>query len=101
MRLTTEQKKEITVLLFSVFLMAVLTTWVRTSTVKDTYAYVHQERDLRRLQQEIQAQRIRWLKLTSPKRLESLAHNLGLAAPGLHQTMKYSAEKEKVQRGVF
>lgn len=67
--------------------------WIRTATVRDTYAFVQKERELRKLQQEIQAARVRWLKLTSPKRLEAMAKALNLQPPKIEQVLKYEPEK--------
>ena len=87
-------RRELFTLLFLVFSLAAAVIWIRTSTVKDTYLYVQQERELRKLQQEIQAARVRWLRLTSPKRLEGMAHVLGLRPPALRQMLKYEPEKQ-------
>jgi hypothetical protein len=92
MVLTKKEKLELTLLLFLLFSAVSLLIWVRTTTVKDTYQYVHQERELRRLQELTQVDRVKWLRLTSPKRLEQLANSLGLAAPNLTQTYKYKGK---------
>jgi len=89
-------RRELLLLLFFVFSLAAGVIWIRTLTVKDTYKYVEQERELRKLQQEIQAARVRWLKLTSPKRLEGMARALGLVAPGMHQMLRYEPEQQQL-----
>jgi len=64
--------------------------WVRTSTVKATYLYVQQEKELAGIGQQIQDFRIRWLKLTSPKRLEALAAKFELFPPDPNQRVQYN-----------
>ena len=64
--------------------------WVRTSTVKATYRYVQQEKELGGVGQQIQEFRIRWLKLTSPKRLEALAERFELVPPDPNQRVHYA-----------
>ena len=64
------------------------TVWIRLSTVKDTYRYVTRERELRRLQQEIQERRVAWLQLSSPGRLSSIAIDLGMRPPLEEQLAK-------------
>jgi hypothetical protein len=76
-----------------VFLLASLVIWVRISTVKDTYRYVLQEKELIRAQQEIQAVKLKWLKETSPRKLEAVARNLRLFPPSINQTLKYRSER--------
>ena len=68
--------------------------WIRTATVKNTYLFVKQEREYRRLQQEIQAQRVRWLKQTAPRRLETMAGRLGLNPPKPTQILRYEPETQ-------
>ena len=94
-------KHEAYALLLLVFMLSGLVIWVRTATVKDTYLYVQHERELRLLEQETQAIRVRWLKLTSPKRLELIATGLGLAPPKLHQIVKFQASRTIPERGKF
>lgn len=89
-------RREIVLLSSITIFLAAAVIWIRTSTVKDTYRFVQQEREYRRLQQEIQAARVRWLKLTAPKRLETMAKQLGLGPPRLQQVLKYEPEKNDV-----
>lgn len=86
-------RREIIFLSALTVLLAAAVIWIRTSTVKDTYRFVQQEREYRRLQQEIQAARVRWLKQTAPKRLETMAKQLGLVPPKIQQVLKYEPEK--------
>lgn len=88
-----EKRRELYVLLACIFSLSAGVIWVRTETVKDTYLYVQQEKELRKLQQELQAARVQWLKMTSPKRLDALAQNLGLYPPKIHQILKYESDK--------
>lgn len=89
-------RRETAILLSIVLFLAAGVIWVRTATVRETYAFVQKERELRKLQQEIQAARVRWLKVTAPKRLESMARSLGLAPAKIHQVLKYEPEKAVV-----
>ena len=93
MGLFTGNRRELSLLLAVTFLLAAGVIWVRTATVKDTYLYVQNEREFRKLQQEIQAARVKWLKLTSPKRLETMARALGLGSPKIEHVLKYEPEK--------
>ena len=77
---------------FGVCLFAVGIIWIRTETVKMTYEYVHNEKYYRQLTQETQALRVRWLKATGPKRLEGMAHVLGLGPARSEQVMKYDVQ---------
>ena len=67
--------------------------WVRAATVNETYSYIRQEQTYRKLQQEIQATRVRWLKLTTPKRLEAMAARLGLRPGDSQRILKYEPDK--------
>jgi hypothetical protein len=80
-------------LIILVSLLAAGVIWIRTATVSDTYLYVSQEKELIKEQQEVQAVKLRWLKLTSPKRLESVAKSLDLFPPALHQILKITNPK--------
>jgi len=93
MAILSSNKREIFSLLALVFALATGVIWIRTSTVKDTYLYVQREKEFRKLQEEIQANRVRWLRLTTPKRLEVIAKNLGLGAPELSQVLRYVPDK--------
>ena len=96
MTLSTRHRREIYALLALLFVLSAGVIWIRTSTVKDTYLYVQQEKEYRQLQQEIQATRVRWLKLTSPRRLEELATRVGLQAPKMNQILRYEPEKRAI-----
>ncbi|MSP18816.1 MAG: hypothetical protein EXR74_04520 [Bdellovibrionales bacterium] len=94
---TENPKKEFTTLLVSVFILAVILVWIRALTVKSSYQFVGQERQYRQLEQDMQALRVRWLKITSPKKLESIAAQLGLepAKPGQNLKLQPSTLEEK------
>ncbi len=92
MNQTNSPKRELTILLVSVFVLAITLVWIRALTVKSTYQFVGQERQYRQLEQETQALRVRWLKLTSPKKLESLASQMGLEPPKLGQNLRLQAQ---------
>ena len=83
--------REIIILSASVFLLAAGLVWVRALTVKASYQFVSQERRFRQIESEAQALRVKWLKMTSPKRLELLAGNIGLEPPKLSQNLKVQA----------
>ena len=76
-------------LLFLVFAAAAAIIWIRTATVKDTYLFVQNEKELRKLAQEIQAVRVRWLRMTAPGKLEALAQSLELYPPKIDQVLRY------------
>jgi hypothetical protein len=86
-----KRKKEIALLVFLLFALCGGVIWIRTATVKATYHYVQQERELYRLEQETQAVRIRWLQMTAPKRLEGIARAIGLQPPKPSQILRYEA----------
>lgn len=67
--------------------------WIRTSTVKATYHYVQQERELSQTGQQIQDFRIRWLKLTAPKRLEALAQKFELNPANSSQRVQHTPQQ--------
>ena len=93
-----EKKSETALLCFALFALCATVVWVRTATVKDTYRYVQQEKELYRLEQETQAIRMQWLQLTAPKRLEALARTLELAPPRRQQILRYDAAVSTVTR---
>lgn len=91
-------KREALALLFVVSALAAAVIWVRIATVKDTYYFVAQERQWQKLQEDAQEARVRWLKLTAPRRLESMAQSLGLEAPQIDQVLKYPLDKGQPHR---
>ncbi len=95
---TTNSKKEFTTLLVSVFILAAILVWIRALTVKSSYQFVGQERQYRQLEQEMQALRVRWLKITSPKKLESIAAQLGLEPAKLGQNLKLQSSKSEEKK---
>lgn len=90
----SKPKYEVFFLLWIIFLVSAAVIWVRTTTVKSTYDYVETQREVKNLEQEIQLQRVKWLKLTSTKRLETLAASIGLASPNLNQIAKLQTQKK-------
>lgn len=84
--------------LASLFFLSAGVIWVRTATVRETYRYVQQEKELKRLQQELQAARVHWLKLTAPRRLDGLAQRLRLSPPRLSQVLKYEPDKATLNK---
>ncbi|MBY0369564.1 hypothetical protein K2X33_02685 [bacterium] len=71
------------------FALSGAVVWVRTATVKSTYHYVQQEKEIASVTQQLQDFRIRWLRLTAPKRLESLAPKFELAPTRPNQRVQY------------
>ncbi len=69
--------------------VAVGVIWIRTATVKATYLYAQQEKELRKHQSRIQRGRVNWLRLTAPARLDALARNLKLNPAKADQVLKY------------
>jgi len=91
MRLT-QSRSETLAWLCLLFALCGGVVWVRTATVKATYRYVQQEKEMTVIKQEIQGLRIRWLKLTSPKRLEALAQQMQLSPLQASQRVQYAAK---------
>lgn len=87
--ITKQSKSETLTWFAALFALCAAVVWVRTSTVKATYHYVQQEKELGDIGRQIQDHRIRWLKLTSPKRLEALAVKLDLVPADPSQRMQY------------
>lgn len=85
------ERRELWVLATVLTLVALAVVWVRTATVKKTYEYVQHEKELKQLEQEIQALRIDWLKWTAPERLEHLAEDRGLQRPASEQVYRYKS----------
>lgn len=92
-------RKETCLLLAGLILTSGAVIWVRTLTVKETYAYVRQEKELRVQEDQFQATRLAWLKLTAPSRLQARAEALGLGSPEMHQVVKWSALKQVRRQG--
>ncbi|MCB0416462.1 MAG: hypothetical protein H6617_11425 [Bdellovibrionaceae bacterium] len=92
---STKAKIEFYCLLATALVVAISTIWVRTATVRDTYSYVKQEKKLKNLQREIQYEKIRWLKLTAPERLERFADSLDLHPPRMDQLLRYSSVSKR------
>lgn len=80
---------ELVLWLVVVCAVAVGVIWVRTATVKATYLYAQQEKELRKHQSRIQRGRVNWLRLTAPARLDALARNLRLFPAKADQVLKY------------
>lgn len=83
-------QSQIVALATACVIAACAVTWMRIATVKHTYTYVQNQKEVNRLQQELQAERVRWLQLTSPKKLETLARHLSLAPPKVDQILKFN-----------
>jgi len=92
MSLLTADRRELLLWFSLTAIVAVAMIWMRTATIKETYVFVQHERELRTLQQEIQAARVRWLTMTSPKKLEATATRLGLVPPKTEQILRYEPE---------
>jgi hypothetical protein len=81
-------RRESALLLSLLFLVCVAVIWIRTETVKVTYQYVLRERMYREVTQNTQVERLKWLKMTAPGKLETIAASLDLRAPAMGQVMK-------------
>jgi len=86
-------RKETVLWLLCLFALAAGIIWVRTQTVKATYLYVQKDKAVRKIQQDLQADRVRWLKQTAPGKLEAIALDLGLSAPTLDQVVRMKTAK--------
>lgn len=87
--------REIILLSACVFLLAAALVWIRALTVKASYQFVSQEKRYRTIEQETQSLRVKWLKMTSPKKLENLAEQIGLQPPKLSQNLKLQSSNSK------
>ena len=85
----TPFRKELLCYLVMLVLLSAGLVWVRTASVKATYAYVRQETVLRKLRQEIQGARTEWMALTSPQQLHRFATKLELLPPRRGQILAY------------
>lgn len=90
-------RKETSGLLVLLIVMSAVVIWIRTLTVKETYAYVRAEKDLRKMEQELQDARLKLIKLTAPSRLQNKAEEFGLVVPQVHQVIKW----ERVQTAQY
>ncbi len=88
-------RREIFLHFLILFLISSGVIWVRTATVRESYRFIQQERDLRKVQQDIQTNRVQWLKATAPKKLESWASELKLFPPKPPQVLRYEPEKSR------
>lgn len=89
------KKIELALTLLGVFAASASVIWIRTLNVKATYEFVRQEKELKNIQNEVQSLRVAWVKQTTPSKLDHIASNIGLAAPRLDQTLRYSTAKAK------
>lgn len=95
----SQKRREVFYLCVILACLAASIIWVRTATVKATYAYVSREKELKLAETEAQEARLRWLKMTTPRRLENLAASLGLQAPRLQQIQKVSPDRGILAHG--
>jgi hypothetical protein len=71
--------------------------WIRTATVRETYRFVALRNERKRVEEELAAQKVRWLRATAPRRLEALAGTLGLHAPTHGQVLRYESPMALVE----
>ena len=76
-----------------IVLVGLSLVWVRIATVKGTYRYAEREKELRRVEQDVLQQRVRWLQMTSPKNLVKLAKRLELGPPEIDQFSRYERKQ--------
>ena len=81
-------RRETLFLLSIVIALSAVIIWIRTATVKSTYQYVQQEKELAKIEQELSMARVRWLKMTSSTKLEALASEHKLSPPKLGQRFR-------------
>lgn len=82
-------KKETGISIAFLITLAAAVVWVRTLTVKETYAFVKNERELRAAEEALQFQRLRLVRATAPAKLQVRAENIGLAVPLPEQVVKW------------
>ena len=90
MTLKNKQNLETCLWLGALVVMTTAMVWFRTATVKHTYSFSEKDKHYRELQDRYLAARVKWLRLTSPGKLDILAARIGLKAPGLHQNLAYT-----------
>jgi hypothetical protein len=82
-------RREAFLLACVVVTLAAAVIWIRTATVRETYLYVRQEKELRKLDEAIQSVKVKWVRATAPGKLETLASSLGLSAARMDQVVSY------------
>lgn len=87
----TKHQSEFILWLLATVVVSGIIIWVRIETVKNTYQYVQREKELQRLEVQLQSEKVRWLRMTHPSRLEELAKKLSMVAPTLSQYRKVSS----------
>jgi hypothetical protein len=87
----TKSQSEFILWLTATVVLSGVVIWVRIETVKNTYLYVQREKELQRLEVQLQSEKVRWLKMTHPSRLEVLAKQLNMVAPKLSQYRKVTS----------
>ncbi len=87
----TKSQSEFILWLTATVVLSGIVIWVRIETVKNTYLYVQREKELQRLEVQLQSEKVRWLKMTHPSRLEVLAKQLNMVAPKLSQYRKVTS----------
>lgn len=87
--MTIPFRKETSGLLALLIVLSAAVIWIRILTVKETYAYVRAEKELRKMEQELQTARLKLIKVTAPSRLQNRAEELGLAVPQMNQVIKW------------
>src|SRR5262245_61255628 len=97
--MTIPIRKETSVLLACLIVLSASVIWIRILTVKETYAYVRGEKELRKMEQDIQEQRLKLVKLTAPSRLQNKADDLGLGVPRINQVVKWGRLQPPQFRG--
>lgn len=90
---------KIALLILACAVASLLVIWTRIATVNTTYSYIQNQKDLHRLQQELQGERVQWLKLTSPRKLETLARHIGLSPPKVAQIVRLRSKAVKNPAG--
>jgi hypothetical protein len=83
------RSREPLLLVIAIGLMAVCVIWVRTLTVKETYQFVKKEKELRLSEYELQNQRLKLMRMTSPAKLQNRAKELDFVVPRAHQIIHW------------
>jgi hypothetical protein len=73
--------------------------WIRTATVRETYRFVGLRNERKRVEEELAAQKVRWLRMTAPRRLEAMAGTMGLKAPTHGQVLRYESSMAMAEDG--
>lgn len=98
--LAAHLRREASLFVTLLLLVGAALVWVRTATVRETYRFVGLRNERKRVEEELAAQKVRWLRMTAPRRLEVMAGTMGLKAPTHGQVLRYESPLAMVKDGL-